>query len=275
MNDKAQLGGFLREVSNWDWSEFVQAEKDQAYSTSDSIVFSLIRAIAMEKMDAIRIALNRLDGKLVTPVNIEYPKVFYIFPNAKTVEGQEGAPNLPTLREPDIEQNSYSKTEQKMYSNPVDGEVIKSENLEFHDETDYADDTIEKLSLRETLRKMSEYPRTVPDQILEAAQLVEDHWRGQPTRLPDAIPRVKSVITAHLLKMAQNRKIDAFYEVFDQIDGKLVETIKLLGDDVHIPNYSLVAPEGAYLNKDGIYQMEATQTQNLWTQRLQQLNDKR
>lgn len=255
-----KLGPFLKEVTNWDWYEFVQAEHDKAYSTSDSIIFSLVRAVTLQKMDAIRIALNRLDGKLKTPVKIEFPKVFYIYPNAKLPDIER-----ESLPAPIVEQNIDS-------GGPVEGEVIPPEDVgEWQNEEEYT--ALPTLSLRETLAKMSDYPRDIPEQILSAAQQVEEHVRGQPTTLPPEIPRVKSVIAAHLLTMAQNRNIDAFYEVFDQIDGKLVETIQFLGPeggDVHIPIYSGEAPAGAYLNENGVLQIEATQAQDVWTQKLKQ-----
>jgi hypothetical protein len=118
---------------------------------------------------------------------------------------------------------------------------------------------------------MSEAPRYVPNDIIEASEAVEQNRRGQAVPLPDHIPAVKSVIAAHLLRMAQRKNIDAFYEVFDQIDGKLVETIQLLGDDMQIPIYSLIAPAGAYRNADGVLQLEATQAQEVWTRKLKEL----
>jgi hypothetical protein len=266
MTNKAQLGDFLKEVANWDWLQFLEAEKSPAYSTSDSIIFSLIRACSIEKMDAIKIALNRIDGKLKTPVQIEYPKLFYIYPNATSIEGGEFPLEYPLL-----EQNNDSEVEQKMYSEVVEGEVIPPEDFEFHDDEDMTMNDLPSLSLRQTLTKMSEAPQYVPNDIIEASEAVEQNRRGQAVPLPDHIPAVKSVIAAHLLRMAQRKNIDAFYEVFDQIDGKLVETIQLLGDDMQIPIYSLVAPAGAYRNADGVLQLEATQAQEVWTRKLKEL----
>jgi hypothetical protein len=79
---------------------------------------------------------------------------------------------------------------------------------------------------------------------------------------------VKAVVAAHLLVMAQGRSMDAIGEVFDAIDGKLVETIQILGDDLYITNYSNIAPEGATLNENGILQMEATASQKMWAEKL-------
>jgi hypothetical protein len=68
--------------------------------------------------------------------------------------------------------------------------------------------------------------------------------------------------------MASKRNVDAINEVFDAIDGKLVETIQVLGDDLYIVNYSTIAPPEAVPNADGVLQMEATAAQNIWAHKL-------
>jgi hypothetical protein len=78
-----QLGDFLKDVSNWGWDEFVKAEKDNSYTSNQAIIFGLIRSCAMQDLRAIKIAINRLDGKLKTPLKIEMPKIYYLYPNAE------------------------------------------------------------------------------------------------------------------------------------------------------------------------------------------------
>jgi hypothetical protein len=77
------LGDFLKEVANWDWAEFVKAEKDSSYTSNQAVVFGLIRSCAMQDLRAIKIAINRFDGKLKTPLKIEMPKIYYLYPNAE------------------------------------------------------------------------------------------------------------------------------------------------------------------------------------------------
>jgi hypothetical protein len=254
-----RLGHFLQEVSNWRWDEFVRAERDKSYSTNQSIIFALIRSCAMRKMDAIKISLNRLDGKLKTPVQIEYPKVFYLYPNAvmNTNSTQELNTNIVQLTNPE---NVFNVLE-----DVVEGEVLPPKPEPEADPIN--DEDLPSLSLRETLRKMSDYPRELPEAIVERADEVQMAIRGKGP-MPDDIPMVKSVVAAHLLIMAQKRDIDALYEVFDQIDGKLVETIQVLGEDIYITSYASEAPPEATPNKDGILQVEASQVQALWTEKL-------
>lgn len=236
-----KLGTFLREVSNWSWEEFVLAERDDSYTTNESIIFALIRSCAMQKMDAIKMSLNRLDGKLKTPVQIEYPRIYFIYPNAKALTSGETPLEI------------------------AEGELIEAVITDLAVVEEEKD--LPSMTLRETLSKMSDYPRQIPEAIVEQALLTEQWMRGQAEN-PGEIPRVKSVVAAHLLLMAQKRDIGALTEVFDQLDGKLVETVQILGDDIYITNYSDTAPDGAILNKNGVLQLEATIAQNLWAEKL-------
>lgn len=248
---KEKLGSFLKEVSNWSWEEFVRAENDPKYTTNQSIIFSLVRACAMEKMEAIRMSLNRIDGKLKTPVRIEHPRIFYIFPNV-----------IPTAS--DQKAHALSNVTPALNSSPVEGEIIPAP--EIPEETHTADD-LPTMGLRDTLNALAETPREMPEHILRFAEETERWVRSKGPR-PAEMPRVKSVMAAHLLTMAQKRNLDAMTEVFDQIDGKLVETIHVIGEDLYITSYLTQAPEGAVLNADGIYQIEAPQVQDLWAQKL-------
>lgn len=253
----SKLGDFLAEVSNWSWEEFVRAEKDKKYTTNQSIVFGLIRSCAMQQMQAIKLSIDRLDGKLKTPVLVEMPKVFYLYPNAASLDPGPGpttdptpppSPNLPPL--PAL----------------AEGELLPAEDIEQKSSSEEEND-LPSLSIRETLRKMADYPRELPQQLVDSALQTEQWLRDQAPE-PEHIPMVKSVVAAHLLILAQSRNIDALYQVFDDIDGKLTETIQVLGEDIYITSYASDAPIGALPNKDGILQIEATQAQQVWAERL-------
>jgi len=255
----AKLGLFLTEVANWKWDEFVKAEHDTSFTSNEAMIFALVRACAMQKIDAIRLSLNRLDGKLKTPVKIEYPKIFYIYPNA-TLEAP--ADTLTKAENVNTSAEHINPTTITLVPKPED--VIEA-LAPLQDEPIESD--LPSLSLRQTLTKMSDYPRETPQFVVEYALQTEQWLRNQAER-PEEIPAVKSVIAAHLLIMAANRKIDALTEVFDQIDGKLAETIQILGDDIYITSYITEAPPGAYLNADGVVEFEAKATQDMWTRKL-------
>lgn len=247
---KGKLGDFLREVSNWSWEEFWHAERDKTYSSNEAIVFTLLRACAGEDLKAIRLSLNRMDGKLKTPVILEAPKIFFTYPFATAVGGGPATVGIDN-------------------GEPGDTEVAIEGTVSTHvvEEPEPTEDDLPSMSLRETLTKMSDYTRDTPEAIVKVAQLTEEWLRGQGQR-PANIPRVKSVVAAHLLVMAQNKNIDALTEVFDQIDGKLAETIQLIGEDIYISSYAAIAPEGAVKNEQGIYQIEAPAAQNIWANKL-------
>lgn len=251
-----KLGKFLRDVSNWGWDEFARGEKDKKFTTNEAIIFSLIRACAMQQLAAIKIALNRLDGKLKTPVKIEMPKVFYLFPNATLPGGPPPAPALTAPPDPLVEQQAEAVVEGSIIEPPATTE-----------QTTEPQPDLPSLSLRQTLSKMADFPRELPEAIAQAALQTEQWMRNEAPR-PEEIPLVKSVVAAHLLILAQTRNIDALTEVFDQIDGKLVETIQVLGEDIYITSYSSSAPEGAIPNKDGVLQIEAVEAQQIWASKL-------
>lgn len=238
-----KLAGFLREVSNWRWDDFARAEHSHEYTSNEAIIFATVRACVMRDMSAIKLAVNRLDGKLVTPIRVEYPKIYYLFPNAIT-DGRD----------------AYVLDDVETLELPV-GDIVAVEASR-PDEPD-----LPSMGFRETLRLMSDYPRELPQQIVDRA-LATEQWLRHDGPEPDEVPMVKSVVAAHLLTMAQKRNIDAINEVFDAIDGKLVETIQVLGEDLYITDFSMTAPPDAKLNKDGVLQMEATVSQNIWAQKL-------
>lgn len=248
--NEARLGAFLREVSNWRWSEFVKAENDMSFTSNQAMIFALIRSCAMQNLQAIRLSINRLDGKLATPLKIEYPKIFYLYPNAKP-------PELLRGKEAEIINDHGTLTVPK--DDGVYTLIVQ--------ETPIEEDDLPSLSIRQTVAKMSEYPRELPQKVADQAMQTEQFIKKQGD-MPEVDPMVKSVVAAHLLIMAQNRSIDALGEVFDSIDGKLAETFQVLGEDLYITNYGFVAPDNAYVNEDGVMQMEAIVSQDMWAQKL-------
>lgn len=252
-NDK--LAKFLREVSNWQWDEFVRAEKNLQYSSNQAIILALIRSCAMQNLPAIKTALNRLDGKLKTPIRIEMPKVFYLYPNASLPDVEK---NTPALEDPTtVEQAELI----------VEGELLPMPQPAPSESEDKTQKDLPSMGLRETLIEMGDYPRELPEAIIQLAEQTHQ-WIQKHAEKPDEIPMVKSVVAANLLVMAQKRNIDALTEVFDQIDGKLVETLQILGEDIYIEIYSSSAPPEAVKNADGIYQIEAKMSQDIWADKL-------
>lgn len=239
MKHKRRLSEFLAEVSEMRWDDFVTAELDMSYSTSESIIFSLIRACAMEQLSAIKTSFGRLDGKMATPVRVITPKVYFTFPNATE------AMQVIVVENPNPEPKSV--------------EVATVEEMK---------PILPTKGFRETMDRMIDSSREIPKAIIEAQEQVEKFIRNAGRR-PANVPKVKSVVVAHILHMAQERNMESINEVFDQMDGKLVETFKLLGDDMYIMKFDEIAPQGAFKNEDGVWTIEAGVVQEMWRQKLE------
>lgn len=245
MSDRGKLGEFLREVIDWQWDDFCKAEIDINYKGYEGAIFSLIRVCSEGKLGAIKTAISRVDGNVETPIKVEYPKVFILFPHATSVAA---GPNLeggsPTLE----------------LTAPETFDTINEEPAQPEEEKVL----LATMSLRETLTKMADAPRIVTRAILERKKEVElSIEKGIPMDGKN-IPLVKSIIAANLLKLAEGGRFEAITEVFDQIDGKLVETIRILGEDMYLSSYVLEAPHGAKQDKDGVYYIEAPQITDAW-----------
>jgi len=242
--DRGKLGNFLREVIDWEWDQFVEAEKDEQYSGYQSSVFALVRSAAEQKLQAIKLSIARIDGQVKTPIKVEYPSVFMTFPLA--------------------ERKALPPPEAKATALLADPEPSSLKEIVAYPEPEEPQESLATLTLRETLDRMADAPRNIPLLIDDQRKRVE-----QGRSLGDAkVPLVKSVICAHLLILANEKhNFDAITEIFDQIDGKLVETIKLMGD-MHLTSYALEAPFDAVKNKDGVWQIEKPIVSNLWAEKL-------
>lgn len=255
--DRGKLGNFLAEVINWRWDEFVKAETSHEFTGFEATVLALVRTCSEMKLGAIKLAIDRVDGKIETPIKIEYPKIYFTYPFAKSqaLEGEE----QKTKRISSLKDGAPKQEEKK-------AEEKKEE-------------TLAVLSLRETLQKLADTPRQTVKLILDVKKMVEEAAEAEQD-LTEAeqskVPMVKSVIAANLLKLANEQgNFEAITEVFDQIDGKLVETLRILGDDIFLTQYSEIAPAGAVKNEDGVYQIQAPQAESVWEQKLKDRNGKR
>ena len=198
------------------WTEFVALEQDKTASVDDGVLCSLVRICAdTDDIAAIKLAFDRVDGLLETPIEIKVPKFYVRFINAKSIEG--GAMAIEA------------------------GETVLKDKT-----SDYDPATAK---LRETLREM----RSMPQDIIKIVRLTKKHIDEGKTEKHD--PMVKSVIVANLLRNVQKGRFRAIELVFDQIDGKLTRTITLLGgEDVYVDDYNtLVAPPYSTLDENGYY----------------------
>jgi len=111
--------------------------------------------------------------------------------------------------------------------------------------------------------------RDMPEGIIPAILKVKKAIQaGKEVNLTgkQKMPQVKHVIIANLLRNVRKGRYRAIELVFDQIDGKLVRTITLLGgEDVYVDDYNtLTAPANAILGDDGKYFAEDKALTTQW-----------
>jgi hypothetical protein len=259
-SDRGKLGEFLKEVIHWNWAEFCVAEKDEKYTGLQATVFALVRTAAEGKLGAIKLAIDRTDGKLETPIEVIYPKVYFQYPHAEARALPPPNANAPAALLDDID-------------------ALNAEPPEASDEEESA--KVASMSLRQTLEKLADSPRKVVDMILMRKKEIEEDPKAYLNDTSDdaakKVPLVKSVIAANLMDLAVNGKnrFEAITEVFDQIDGKLVETYHVLGEDVYLTQYALEAPWNAEKNKDGVYQVEQPMISDMWEKKLEDARGKK
>lgn len=217
----------FEDIIHMDWDEFVELENSGEATVDDQVLCSLVRACAeTDDISAIKLAFDRIEGLQETPIEVKIPKFYIRYMNAKSVEA-----GTKQIEAADEAKNKKTST--------YDPATAK---------------------LRETLREMRQMPRDV----IRAVKLYKK--RIEQGSKPEYTPKVKSVIVANLLKNVTKGRFKAIELVFDQIDGKLTKTIKLLGgNDMYVDDYSLeVAPAGAIKGEDGIYIGEDKTMTNQW-----------
>lgn len=223
----ATLKSRFEELLHMEWGEFCELEKNPTTNVDDVVLCSLIRNCAdTDDIGATKMAFDRADGLLETPIEIKVPKFYIRYTKAKEIEAGKAG----------IEAPESSKKDKKHRYDPASAK------------------------LRETLQEMRQMPRDVIRAVRLYKRRIE---KGTPV---DHQPMVKSVIVANLLRNVQKGRFRAIELVFDQIDGKLTKTITLLGgDDVYVDDYNvLVAPADATKDKDGYYIAENKLMTTAW-----------
>lgn len=211
----------FEEILHMDWGEFVKLEEDKFASVDDVVLCSLVRICAVtDDIAAIKLAFDRADGLLETLIDIKVPKFYTRYVNAEAVE-----PSPATL---------------------TAGDEVEEDNPDDYDPA--------TAKLRETLKKM----RSMPHDVIRVVRLAAKHIDEKKFPKDQKQPSVKAVIVANLLKHVTKGRFRAIELVFDQIDGKLPKSIKLLGgEDVYVDDYTeKIAPAGSEVDDKGVYYAE-------------------
>jgi len=217
----------FEEMIHLDWGEFVELEKSGKASVDELVLCSLVRSCTdTDEIAAIKLAFDRIDGLQETPIEINVPKFYMRYINAKKIEPGEKYVEGPNKDDKEKESNYDPAT----------------------------------AKLRETLLEM----RKLPNDVIRVVRLYKRRIeKGTPVNNQ---PKVKAVMVANLLKNVTKGKFRAIELVFDQIDGKLTRTITLLGgNDVYVDDYTtLIAPADSQKDEDGVYYSENELMKTQW-----------
>lgn len=268
----------FRDIIELRWSDLVDLEESPSATNFDSIVTGIARACKKGNLRAIQTALDRLDGKIAMEVEVQYPRFYVLYPRAtKTADDPRIIELGDKVREPWAE-DEETVTITLPADDPTIIELPISPNNELAkqvyentlgapadmDEQEAMEEELPTGSLRAVLDKMLDSPKSLVTDIIAAADRVD------AGSADNGNPMVKSVVVAGLMKLVHEGRMSAVFEVFDQIDGKVAEKVKVLGD-TYIKRYDLIAPAGAEKNEDGVYQVVSPIITDVWTNRLEQL----
>lgn len=90
----------FEEIIHMNWDEFIALEKDKSSSVDDGVLCSLVRVCADgDDMPAIKMAFDRVDGLLETPVEVKVPKFYTRYVNAKEIEAGGAEIEAPDIEE--------------------------------------------------------------------------------------------------------------------------------------------------------------------------------
>src|ERR1035437_4318127 len=83
----ASLKTRFEEIIHMNWSDFVVLEHDKSASVDDGVLCSLVRICAdTDDIAAIKLAFDRVDGLLETPIEVKVPKFYTRYIKATEIE---------------------------------------------------------------------------------------------------------------------------------------------------------------------------------------------
>lgn len=263
----------FREIIELRWDEFVAMEQSFDATNFDSVITGIVRACKKGNLRAIQVALDRLDGKIASELEVEMPKFYTLYPYAtKTVDDPMIIDEASNVNITDLDKvkipssvivSSTPQSPNDYFTDAYKEQVGSPASIE---EQEATEEELPTGSLRAVLEKMMGSPKSIVDEILAAADEIDGGGYASGN------PMVKSVIVAGLMQLVHKGRISAVFEVFDQIDGKVADKLKVLGGDVYVTRFDTIAPSNAVKNDKGIYQVEATVMTDVWGSRLQQLS---
>ena len=200
-----------------EWGEFVALEKDRNATVDDTVLCSLIRTCAdTDDISAIKLAFDRIDDTLETPINIKVPKFYVRYPNAKEIE--------PGAKQIEAKQEVKDKSE-------YDPATAK---------------------LRATLKEMRGMPRDVIRVVRLYKKRIE---KGTPVDHEPMVKSVIVANLLKNVQKGRYKAIELVFDQIDGKLTRTIALLggeDVYVDDFG----TLVAPQHAQLGADGVYYAE-------------------
>lgn len=222
-NLKGVMNTFLGTIIHWTWADLEAMKYDPDTSSLYRVILGIINMCADGKVTAIRTVFDRIEGKVETPISIIKPKIYTRYPYAENGEElQAFLDHQAKAREANKGQTTRTK---------------RKSNL-----------NIQTASLSDVLKNMLLHSMDVPVKIIASKKATERAFRDNDFSALKTAPYVKSVVAASLLTNANIANDEsAINVILERIEGKVEQTVKIVGEDIFIDNYSAKAPLGSEL----------------------------
>lgn len=207
----------FEELIHLTWGEFVKLEQDKGASVDDGVLCSLIRISAdTDDIAAIKLAFDRVDGLLATPIEVKVPKFYIRYTKAKEIE-----PGAKQLEAPE-----------------------DSEKTSTYDPA--------SAKLRETLKEMRDMPQDVIRVVRRYKRRIET---GKPTDHDPMVKSVIVANLLRNVKRGRYKAIELVFDQIDGKLTRTITLLGGDDVYVDDPT-SLIAPPHATLDADGVYVAE-------------------
>lgn len=221
----ATLKQRFEELIHMTWGDFVALEKDRGASVDDGVLCSLIRICAdTDDIAAAKLAFDRVDGLLETPVQIKVPKFYIRYVNAKEIEAGGKALAAPEKKE---NESTYDPATAK---------------------------------LRETLREM----RSMPRDVIRVVRLYKKHIdEGKESKHDPMVKSVIVANLLRNVQKGRYRAIELVFDQIDGKLTRTISLLggdDVYVDDYT----TLVAPADAMLDDNGVYIAENKPMTTAW-----------
>ena len=200
------------------WGEFVNLENDSGASVDDSVLCSLVRVCAdTDDISSIKLAFDRIEGLLETPLEVKVPKFYVRYVNAKEIE--QGTKSIESPTETTEESSNYDPATAK---------------------------------LRETLQEM----RKMPKDVIRLIRIYKNRIdKGKVTDHDPKVKSVIVANLLKNVHKGRFKAIELAFDQIDGKLTRTITLLG--GEDVYIDDYStLTAPSGAFLDENGKYVAE-------------------